>query len=139
LTGAEAALPAWTEFMRNAVDLRPELGGNAFAQPLGITVAEIDPSTDELATGKCPMHQTVAMLTTQAPMSECFRHNVYFDLPAEPAAVEAPAMIASLETSRVPKVRPKSRQEFALLRDTQVEMNKQGHNTLVNEMRVFGQ
>ena len=41
---------------------------------------------DELATGKCPMHQTVALLTTQAPMSECFRHNVYFDLAAEPAA-----------------------------------------------------
>jgi penicillin-binding protein 1B len=135
LTGAEAALPAWTEFMRNAVDLRPELGGNAFAQPLGITVAEIDPSTDELATGKCPMHQTVAMLTTQAPMSECFRHNVYFDLPAEPAAVEAPAT-ARFETSRRPKPRA---QEFALLSDTRIDQNEQGRKILRNEMRVLGQ
>jgi len=128
LTGAEAALPAWTEFMRNAVDLRPELGGAAFAQPAGITIAEIDPSTDGLATTKCPMHQTVALLTSQAPTSECFRHNIYFDLPAESTAVEAP---------RLPKVRPKSaRQEFALLRDTQVGTNKQGRSILVNEMRA---
>ncbi len=35
LTGAEAALPAWTEFVRNAVELRPDLGGEAFGRPAG--------------------------------------------------------------------------------------------------------
>src|SRR5581483_1969498 len=71
-------LPAWSEFMKAAVDLRPELGGKAFLQPDGITIAEVDPDTDELATGKCPMHERVALLTDQAPTAECFRHNVYF-------------------------------------------------------------
>src|SRR5207248_2594704 len=71
LTGAEAALPAWVEFMKTAIDLRPELGGKSFPQPEGITVAEIDPETNELATGKCPMHERVAMMTTQVPASEC--------------------------------------------------------------------
>src|SRR5439155_11006278 len=33
LTGAEAALPVWADFMKNAVDLRPELGGKSFAEP----------------------------------------------------------------------------------------------------------
>jgi membrane carboxypeptidase/penicillin-binding protein len=33
LTGAEAALPAWVEFMKAAIDLRPELGGKSFDQP----------------------------------------------------------------------------------------------------------
>ncbi|PYS21971.1 MAG: hypothetical protein DMF72_15240 [Acidobacteria bacterium] len=79
LTGAEAALPVWTEFMKGAIDFRPELGGTSFDQPEGITIAEVDPDTDELATGKCPMHERVALLTEQAPTSECFRHNVYFD------------------------------------------------------------
>src|SRR5207237_4468114 len=71
LTGAQSALPAWIEFMKSAVDLRPELGGKSFAQPEGITIAEIDPETDELATGKCPTHERVAMLATQVPASEC--------------------------------------------------------------------
>src|SRR6185437_13930429 len=74
LTGAEAALPIWAEFMKTAVDLRPELGGVSFAQPEGITIADVDPETDELASPNCPMHELVAMLQTQAPLSECFRH-----------------------------------------------------------------
>src|SRR5215510_10297830 len=79
LTGAEAALPAWVEFMKGAVDLRPELGGQSFDQPEGITIADIDPETDGFATGKCPSYERVAMLSSQAPTSECFRHTIYFD------------------------------------------------------------
>src|SRR5215471_4831844 len=85
LTGAEAALPAWVEFMKGAVDLRPELGGRTFDRPEGITVAEVDPETDELATAKCPMRERMAMLRTQAPLSECFRHNFIFEAPDSPA------------------------------------------------------
>ena len=64
LTGAEAALPLWTEFMKAAVDLRPELGGRSFAQPDGITVAEIDPETEELAGSGCPAQERVALMKT---------------------------------------------------------------------------
>jgi penicillin-binding protein 1B len=136
LTGAEAALPVWTEFIRNAVDLRPELGGRAFAQPQGITIAEIDPSTDGLATGKCPMHEKVALLTTQAPTSDCFRHNIYFDLLPEVAAVEN-SPLAKPEAARVAMVRRRvKREQFDLLRDTQVETSGQGRKTLVNDMRA---
>jgi penicillin-binding protein 1B len=135
LTGAEAALPAWVEFMKSAIDLRPELGGKSFAQPEGITVAEIDPETDELATGKCPMHERVAMLTTQAPLSECFRHNIYFDVASEqPPAQAAIFQTTQSEASRK-KQNEKSPGKFARLRDTQVETNKDGRRVLVNEMR----
>ncbi len=48
LTGAEAALPAWTEFMTSAVDLRPELGGRYFDRPDGVTLVEIDPETGQI-------------------------------------------------------------------------------------------
>ncbi len=59
LTGAAAALPAWVDFMKSAVDFRPELGGKSFDRPDGITIVEIDPETGQLATGLCPLHERV--------------------------------------------------------------------------------
>lgn len=137
LTGAEAALPAWVEFMKSAIDLRPELGGKSFAQPEGITIAEIDPESDELASDKCPTHERVAMLTEQAPKSECFRHNFYVD-EGETLSARAPAVV-SFQSSG-PRKNPN---KIALARtlglgETQVETNKQGRRILVNEMRVAG-
>jgi penicillin-binding protein 1B len=135
LTGAEAALPAWVEFMKTAIDLRPELGGRSFAQPEGITILDIDPETDEIASLKCPMHERVAMLTTQAPKSECFRHNFYFD---SDKASDAPTMaVASSERPRWRKNPTRNiASNFYVLRETQVETNKQGRRVLVNEPRI---
>jgi penicillin-binding protein 1B len=137
LTGAEAALPAWVDFMKSAVDLRPELGGKSFDRPDGITIVEIDPETGQLATGKCPLHERVAMATTQAPFSECYRHNVYFDLTNSPEQPKTET--SALAKSEVPH--PNNRQkypagEFALLRNTRVDTDKSGRKVLVNEMRV---
>jgi len=137
LTGAEAALPVWTEFMKNVVDLRPELGGKSFAEPDGVTVVEIDPETEELATGKCPQHERVAIAASQAPTSECFRHSIYFALPNDaPNEPEIPTAAKS-EIPRLPRSRPRvSPVEFALLRDTRIETDKRGRRVLMNEMRV---
>ena len=133
LTGAEAALPAWVEFMKGAIDLRPELGSKRFDQPEGITIAEIDPETDELASTKCPMHQQVAMLMSQAPRSECFRHNFYFSQDDK----EIPETIVASDS---PRVRPKQSKSAPArwdgLRNTQVETNRRGRSVLVNEMRI---
>ncbi len=138
LTGAESALPVWTEFMKSAVDLRPELGGKSFAEPDGITIAEIDPETGELATARCPTHERVAILTSQAPRSECFRHGFYFDLPQDVPTVD-PTVAGRSQTPRAPKNRQKSpTEEFAGLRDTRVDTDKHGRRVLVNEMRVTG-
>jgi penicillin-binding protein 1B len=140
LTGAEAALPVWTEFMRNVVDLRPELGGKSFAQPDGVTIVEIDPETEELATGKCPQHERVAIATAQAPTSECFRHSIYFALPNDaPSEQGEIPTITKSEPPRLPRNRPKvSSGELALLRDTRVDTDKRGRKVLVNEMKVSG-
>ena len=135
LTGAEVALPAWVEFMKTAIDLRPELGGKSFEQPEGITILDIDPETDEIASGKCPTHERVALLTTQAPKSECFRHNFYFDSDAVSAA---PTLaVASSEPSRLRKKPTRIVvSDPYVLRETQVETNKQGRRVLVNEIRI---
>ena len=46
LTGAEASLPAWTNFMKAATAPRPALD---FGIPPGIVVANVDPQTGDLA------------------------------------------------------------------------------------------
>jgi penicillin-binding protein 1B len=135
LTGAEAALPAWVEFMKGAIDLRPELGGASFNRPEGISIAEIDPETDELASFKCPIHEQVAILMSQAPKSECFLHNFYSDV----EDVTPAQAIISADSPRL-RTRPSrpAMAEYDGLGDTQVQTNKQGRRVLVNEMRVAG-
>ncbi|HEX6729154.1 MAG TPA: PBP1A family penicillin-binding protein, partial [Pyrinomonadaceae bacterium] len=74
LTGAEAALPAWIEFMEEALAIRPSLGGSDFPKPSGIVTVKIDPETGELAGPNCPMTQTVSVAAHFAPRMECFKH-----------------------------------------------------------------
>jgi len=136
LTGAEAALPVWTEFMKAAVDLRPELGGKSFEQPAGITIVEIDPDTEELATGKCPQHELVAIAVAQAPTSECFRHSIYFAVPNDAQDQPRP-IVAQAEIPRATKIRQEHpSRDFALLRDTRVDVDKRGRSVLVNDVRL---
>jgi penicillin-binding protein 1B len=135
LTGAEAALPVWTDFMKSAVDVRPELGGSFFAKPDGVTIVDVDPETEELATGKCPQHERVAIVSWQAPTSECFRHSIYFALPNDDMKLETP-VVARLEIPRSTK--KDFLREYAPPRDTRVDVDKRGRSVLVNEMRVSG-
>ena len=146
LTGAEAALPAWTEFISSAVDLRPELGGRCFDRPDGVTLVEIDPETGQVATARCPQHERVAILNTQVPNSECYRHSIYSDLPdsALNPKTQTPAF-AKFETdsARRPGGSERTEQqygapEFTLLRDTRIDTDKNGRNILINEMRIAG-
>jgi penicillin-binding protein 1B len=54
LTGAEAALPAWTDFISAAVELRPDLGGRNFECPEGIKFMEIDADNGSLRRSHVP-------------------------------------------------------------------------------------
>jgi penicillin-binding protein 1B len=133
MTGGEAALPIWMDFMKSAVDLRPELGGKSFAQPEDVAIVDVDPDTNQITMGACPQHERVAILITQKPTSECFRHNVQFDFadsfePAEPllAKNERPFM----SPPKVPI------DKFAPPGDTRVDTDNSGRRVLVNEMRA---
>jgi len=79
LTGAEAALPAWIDFMKEALAIRPSLGGTSFLKPRGITSVKIDPQTGFLTGPTCPSAQTVNVAAQFAPYVECLEHR-----PAEP-------------------------------------------------------
>jgi penicillin-binding protein 1B len=69
LSGAQAALPLWADFMRQAMDAYPP---PPFEVPAGITVAEIDPGNGRLAHRFCPLvaPETFLSGTEPAPCEE---------------------------------------------------------------------
>jgi penicillin-binding protein 1B len=156
LTGADSALPAWVEFMRAATELRPELGGESFARPAGLTTVEIDPESGMLASPSCKSRERIAITHALAPAAECFMHQeaygalaglsggeYYSDYVAadmvspgasaeeekteEPAPVRAPQLPAlPTDTTEVEPIRPATR----------VERGRNGRPVLTNEVRV---
>jgi penicillin-binding protein 1B len=70
-TGAQAALPIWADFMRQALDAYPSL---PFATPPGISVASIDPTTGRRATEHCPLVAREVFLTGTEP-APCEAHH----------------------------------------------------------------
>jgi penicillin-binding protein 1B len=71
LSGTQAALPIWTEFMKKA------LAGHTnrpFEAPEGITWAEIDRDTGKLATPGCPRTMTESFISGTEPTEYCELH-----------------------------------------------------------------
>jgi penicillin-binding protein 1B len=155
LTGAEAALPAWTEFVKTAVEQRPELGGEKFERPAGITTVEIDPETGMIATPYCPQRERVAVTSNFVTTAECYKHTQVLDPIASadgrsysdtaPAIVyadetnvarETPASSSrarSFQPSRPPTM--KTETEYTPYSGASVE-TRGGRSTLVNDMRT---
>jgi len=76
LEGAKSALPIWTSFMKQALALRPDLGGEAFPKAIdGIVSADIDPTTGFLATDSCPSHRTEFFIEGSQPTDNCRAHS----------------------------------------------------------------
>jgi penicillin-binding protein 1B len=64
LSGSEAALPIWIDFMREAVATYP---APAFTVPAGITFASIDVTNGRLATPSCPVTARETFLAGTEP------------------------------------------------------------------------
>ena len=71
LSGAAAALPIWTQFMKQALDAYP---AHAFAVPEGITTAKIDTSNGKLAGESCPHTGREVFLAGTEPEA-CTEHS----------------------------------------------------------------
>jgi penicillin-binding protein 1B len=106
LTGAEASLPAWTDFMKAATASRPPLD---FAPPPGIVVEKVDPLTGYLAGPNCPVVLEGAFPADLAPTQVCPFHGRGGTTPAAvntatPGAPPAPGAPAPVEGNweRVP-------------------------------------
>ncbi|HEU4931944.1 MAG TPA: PBP1A family penicillin-binding protein, partial [Pyrinomonadaceae bacterium] len=128
LTGAEAALPAWVDFMNDAIALRPDLGGENFECPEGIKFVEIDSATGLISTVTCPMRELIAVTDRMAPSLECYLHG---NLPPQtsPFAEESEG---TREEIAVKKASPLSLRDY---RATRVDVDPSGRRALVNDMR----
>lgn len=71
LSGAQAALPIWTAFMKRATAGRP---ARDFEVPEGIVLATVDPESGERATAACPRTIVEAFLEADAPTRDCPLH-----------------------------------------------------------------
>lgn len=73
LAGAEAALPIWTDFMKQATAGLPP---NSFTPPPGIALVRIDPASGMLATPQCPESLDEAFYAGTEPTVPCPLHPV---------------------------------------------------------------
>lgn len=138
LTGAEAALPAWTDFMKAAVELKPDLGGRNFDCPEGIEFVEIDADSGARSTLSCPHRELIAVTERLAPNVDCLFHGNLPDLSGigEGDVAESDSSSEQLLTQhsrsagRVLEFRP-----LVTHNQTRVEVDSRGKKTLVNDMR----
>jgi penicillin-binding protein 1B len=71
LSGAQAALPIWTQFMKAALAGH---GNQSFDAPEDIAFIEIDPETGKLAGPNCPRRFNEAFLAGTEPLEVCPLH-----------------------------------------------------------------
>jgi penicillin-binding protein 1B len=137
LTGAAAALPAWTEFVQSAVTLRPELGGRTFECPEGIKFVEIDADNGLLSTLTCPHRELIAVTERLAPNFECYDHG---NLPETIASrAETTAMVGEKNKQQQKPNRASNESlvsvHLKILKSTRVDVDQRGRRILVNDMR----
>ncbi|HEV2829511.1 MAG TPA: PBP1A family penicillin-binding protein [Pyrinomonadaceae bacterium] len=138
LTGAEAALPAWTDFINGAVALKPELGGRNFDCPEGIKFVEIDAENGALATVSCPRRELIAVTEKLSPTVECLLHG---NLPDSIGVDVGEVAETQHGNDVVPTQHSTSASHsygssnLSSSRLTRVDIDKRGTRTLVNDMR----
>jgi len=74
LTGAQAALPMWVEFMRQILPAAPR----KVAMPSAVVTRDIDPTTGQLATSKCPQRAPELFIEGTEPTVYCEVHGSGF-------------------------------------------------------------
>ncbi|HYP25103.1 MAG TPA: PBP1A family penicillin-binding protein [Blastocatellia bacterium] len=78
IKASDSALPIWATFMKEALEIRPALGGATFSKPGGIVTADIDPTTGFLASADCPEHREEVFIAGTQPIATCM-HDISDD------------------------------------------------------------
>ena len=143
MTGAEAALPAWIDFMQAALRVRPSLGGASFPKPGGILTVKVDPESGALAGPACPSSEMVSVSYRFAPALECYKHLPPIDSEIETSEVEEESVSAIPPTESAvdsdsgsrpdPSNDPLAAKPKPARRPTQTETNKRGQRRLVSD------
>jgi penicillin-binding protein 1B len=72
LTGAQAALPIWVDFMKAALEGRPS---EDFRPPPGVLQVTVDPVSGDIAHAGCPTHVTEIFSAGTEPKALCSLHS----------------------------------------------------------------
>ena len=131
LTGAEAALPAWVNFMQGAIREKPELGGKNFECPEGIKFVEIDSDSGLISTLGCPHRELIAVSERLAPNLECYQHG---NVPQLPGEIERHSSMPSTLVAQEVKPRNDPTNPSSSM-NLQIEINSLGKRKLVNALR----
>jgi penicillin-binding protein 1B len=75
LTGAQAALPIWAQFMKKATQ---NMAAETFASPQGLVIRMIDPETGQLATEDCPEAFPEKFVEGTEPAKTCEQHESHW-------------------------------------------------------------
>jgi hypothetical protein len=114
--------------MKEAIALRPDLGGENFECPEGIKFVEIDSLTGLRSTVTCPLRELIAVTDRMSPNMECYLHG---NLPVQssPFAEESES-----STELVARKRETSGPvEFRNYKSTRVDVDRNGRRSLVND------
>jgi penicillin-binding protein 1B len=103
LTGAQAALPIWVDFMKEALAGRPS---HAFHPPPGVVEVTVDPASGEVAHAGCPTRVTEMFIEGTEPKAFCALHNL---APVEGKMVPTPRQMPSREMRSPSVERPETR------------------------------
>ena len=108
MTGNDAAAPIWTDFVKRALALRPDLNAEKFMPPAGMERVEIVPQTGMLTTENCPSGKRV-MTNTSKMSPYCSKHPSNRADPNRPALRKSDSALAG-ETRRrsVRRTRPET-------------------------------
>ncbi len=78
IEGARSALPIWTEFMKRAHEIPNYRAPGEFEPPAGVITVEIDPTTGQLATRRCPNRTEEVFVWGTEPAAKCQFHRLGF-------------------------------------------------------------
>ena len=130
-----AALPAWTEFMKGAIALRPELGGRVFECPEGIKFVETDVESGLISTLSCPHRELIAITDRLAPNFECYNHGNLPELILDSGEVNSGNETITFAQHAKPRALKPGLEDYISPNATRVEVHPSGRRTLINEMR----
>ena len=97
MKASDAALPMWADFIKQALYLRPDLGGDSFAKPGGIVSVEIDPTTGCLAGPDSVERRQEIFIAGTEPSASCFQETTDAELVPVTDEVSAPTDLPTLE------------------------------------------
>lgn len=82
LSGAQSALPIWTEFMKRAASQRQYRNMLPFSAPPGLASVDLDPASNQLATAYCPERRAEVFIEGSQPTEPCALHTLQATRPS---------------------------------------------------------